>query len=231
MSVIFVTGVSRGIGHHIAKLFIERGHNVYGCARTAISIDGARKIFRCDVKSLAALKECSKYIMKAEGKCDVLINNAGIIRDKTLQKMIREQWEDVINTNFMGVHYSTLAFLHLLQESDNGCIINISSVVALHGAFGQTIYGASKAAIIGYSRSCALELAKHSIRVNTVVPGYIDTKMTKTIPEHIRQDIISRIALRRFGTPMEVAELVNFLSSDKASYITGGVYEISGGLQ
>ncbi len=231
MSIVFVTGVSRGIGKKIAELFIKKGHKVYGCARTAISIDGARKIFKCDVKSLESLKKCAKYLMDTEGRCDVLINNAGVTRDKTLQKMTQKQWEDVVNTNFMGVHYSTMAFIPLLLKSPSGCIVNISSVVAWRGAFGQTIYGASKAAIIGYSQSCVLELSKHSIRVNTVVPGYIDTAMTQFIPEPIKQDIISRIPLRRFGTPLEVAELIYFLSSDKASYITGGVYEISGGFQ
>ena len=109
--------------------------------------------------------------------------------------------------------------------------MNISSVVAQRGASGQTNYSASKAGIIGYSRSCALELAKHSIRVNAVMPGYIDTTMTQAIPEPVKQKIISKIPLKRFGTPLEVAEIVYFLSSDRASYITGGIFEVSGGLE
>lgn len=118
MSVVFVTGVTRGIGRKIAELFIERGYDLYGCARMESSIDGARKIFACDVRSLEELKKCSQYLIGNEGKCDVLINNAGITQDKTLQKMTLDQWHEVIDTNLFGVHYSTSAFLPSLLMSD-----------------------------------------------------------------------------------------------------------------
>ena len=230
MAVVFITGVSKGIGRKTAQLFVERGHEVYGCCRSEASVPGVKKVFSCDVRSYEGIEDCARHIKEVEGHCDALINNAGISRDRTVGKMTLEEWQAVIETNLFGMHNNTKAFLPLLKESSAAAIVNIASVVAERGAYGQANYGASKAGVMGYSRSCALEFAKHGIRVNSVIPGYIDTSMTESMPETVRSTILKSVPLGRLGMPLEVAEIVYFLASSRASFVTGSHYEVTGGL-
>jgi NAD(P)-dependent dehydrogenase (short-subunit alcohol dehydrogenase family) len=163
------------------------------------------------------------------GRLDILINNAAITRDRTFRKMTTEEWRDVIETNLHGVFYSTHSAMQYLIENGSAQVINISSIVALSGNIGQANYVASKAGIIGLTKTLALEWARYNVTVNCVAPGFIDTDMLAKVPDNIREQIINRIPMRRFGTPEEVAKLVRFLCTE-GSYITGQVISVNGGL-
>ena len=168
-----------------------------------------------------------EIIKKRFGYLDVLVNNAGALSDKTLKNMTKEQWNLVVNTNLNGTFNATKNALPLIR--DNGRIINISSIVGISGNFGQTNYAASKAGIIGFTKSLAKELGKRRITVNAVAPGFIDTQMTKGVPFIRRKIIMAMIPLGRAGLPEDVANLVAFLASDRSSYITGEVICVDGG--
>jgi NAD(P)-dependent dehydrogenase (short-subunit alcohol dehydrogenase family) len=167
-------------------------------------------------------------IQKTFSQVDVLVNNAGITRDKTLKKMEPQDWEDVINTNLNSLYYVTNNILSLIPEQ--GRIINISSIVAQTGNFGQTNYAAAKAGMIGFTKSLAKELGKSKITVNAVAPGFIKTEMTDQIPLELLSKVLELIPLREMGNPEDVAATVAFLSSEHASYITGSVVNVDGGL-
>lgn len=237
--ISFVTGASRGIGKAIAIELARNGLNVainYNKdEKEAIAV--VEEIKRLGVEAIAVKADVSKFedcaammeiIKKKFGYLDVLVNNAGALFDKTLKNMTKEQWDFVININLNGTFNVTKNALALLR--DNGRIINISSVAGIIGNFGQTNYAASKAGMIGFTKSLAKELGKRKITVNAVAPGFIDTYMTKSVPFLRRRLIMAMIPLGRAGLPEDVANLVAFLASDKSGYITGEVICVDGGL-
>ena len=179
-------------------------------------------LFRSEVESA-----CTSILKKID-TVDVLVNNAGIMRDKTFLKMSEEEWDEVIKTNLYGPFYVTKNFLPKMIEHKSGRIINIASIAA-RGAFGKTNYAASKAGLIGMTKSLALEVGKYNITVNAVCPGYVDANMSSSIPDKYKKQFLSQIALGRMGTPQEIASVVSYLAGRESSYITGAVIDINGG--
>lgn len=237
--VALVTGASRGIGKSIAvelaKNNVNMAVNYYKDEKEAVSVVEEIEKFGVDVIAVKAdvskFDECASMmgaIKKKFGYLDILVNNAGAISDRTLKNMSKEQWEFVVRTNLDGIFNVTKNALDLVRE--NGRIINISSIVGISGNHGQTNYAASKAGVIGFTKSLARELGKQKITVNAVAPGFIETYMTKKVPFIRKKIIMAMVPLGRPGTPEDVANLVVFLASDKAGYITGEVICVDGGL-
>ena len=233
-----VTGASKGIGRAIAIELAKNKVNVVvnynkDEKETVNVVEEIKKIgadaiaVKADVSDFKQCSSMMEIVEKKFGSLDILVNNAGILSDKTFEKMTKDQWEIVMKVNLGSMFNVTKNALPLLK--DNGRIVNISSVAGINGNFGQTNYAASKAGIIGFTKSLAKELGKRKITVNAVAPGFIDSQMTKTIPFIRRKEIMSIIPLERFGMPEDVANLVAFLASDKAAYITGEVICIDGG--
>lgn len=238
--VAIVTGGSRGIGAAIALELAKNGAKVViNYNRSAGSaeqvIEGIKKIggeayaVQADVSNSEESENLVKETINHFGRLDILINNAGITRDSTFKKLSEEDWRTVIDVNLNSVYNTSSVALPYLLESDAGRIINISSIIGQAGGFGQTNYAAAKAGIIGYTKSLALELAKSSVTVNSICPGFIDTEMVQEIPENIRENIVAKIPARRFGQPEEIARGVVFLCKD-GGYITGQQLNINGGL-
>jgi len=239
--IALVTGASRGIGRAIAYELARSGLDVVVNYRGSkdkakevaekIQELGARAyLSKFDVSNPEEVKNAIKDIQENFGDILVLVNNAGITRDALLLRMKEEDWDAVIKTNLYSVFYVTQAVLPMMTKARWGRIINISSVVAFIGNFGQTNYSAAKAGIVGFSKSLALEVAGRNITVNVVAPGYIETDMTANLPEKVKEAFIQNIPLKRAGTPEEVAKLVAFLASEDAGYITGAVFHINGGM-
>ena len=219
-----VTGGSRGIGRAIA---LELGrHGAYVAVgyrpttRTRPSQDGRGRDrggrrpgvrIGCDVQDPAAIEPAVARVVERFGKIDVLVNNAGITRDRSLAKMSPEEWDDVIQTNLSSVFHMTSRVLPHMVEAGYGRIINISSVIGLHGNFGQANYAAAKAGIIGFTKSAALELARKGVTVNAIAPGFIETEMIAAMPDEVRARILAKIPMGRFGRPEEIAQAVAFL--------------------
>ncbi len=236
-----VTGGSRGIGAAIVETLTREGFEVvFSYLSNKESADTlVKKITNQGGKAAAFQLDTSDYesainfVNKAKEfltEVDVLINNAGITRDKSLFIMQKEEWDSVINTNLSGYFNVTRQLIGYFFKNKRGCIINISSVSGLVGIAGQTNYCASKSGIIGFTRALAKEAAKLGIPVNCIAPGYIDTEMTRLLPEKHLEEIKNMIPMRRIGKAQEVADLVSFLCSEKARYITGQVFAIDGGL-
>lgn len=239
--VALVTGASRGIGRAIAIELAKAGAeviiNYLGSEEKAqevkATIEGLGKkahLARFDVANpqevIAAIKELEPRI----GPIHILVNNAGITRDTLFLRMKLEDWEAVLRTNLFSAFYVTQAVLPLMLKARWGRIINISSVVAFTGNPGQVNYAAAKAGLIGFTKALALEVASRNITVNAIAPGYIETDMTEKLPEKVKEAFLQEIPLKRAGLPEEVAHLALFLASDQASYITGAVFHINGGL-
>ena len=234
-----VTGASRGIGKAIAielarnnaDVVVNYSKDEKGAVQV---VDEIKKIGReaiavkADVGNFDDVNSMFDVIKKKFGKLDILVNNAGITMDRTLRKMSQEEWDKVIEVNLNSIYNVTKNALPLLQK--NSHIINISSIVGISGNFGQANYAASKAGIIGFTKSLAKELGKHGITVNSIAPGFIESEMTDKIPFLRKKIILWMIPLKRTGLPEEVAYAAAFLASDNASYITGQVINISGGL-
>ncbi len=240
--VSVVTGASRGIGEAIALKLSSLGCKVvvnHIASQAAEAAQVAEKIhsqggeamlFQADIRDGKAVEAMFRQVVDQWGKVDILVNNAGINRDMLLPRMPEEVWDDVINTNLRGAYLCTKFALRSMLKQGGGRIINISSVAGIIGNAGQTNYAASKSGLIGFTKSLAREVGSRNITVNAIAPGFITTGMTEKLPREGKELILSIIPLKRFGTPQDVAELVAFLASEKASYITGEVISIDGGM-
>lgn len=234
--VVVVTGGSRGIGKAIVERFAGLGARVFftynqsgDLARQLADTCGAEPV-KCSQTDAAAIDATVTRVTAAAGKIDVLVNNAGVTADMFLMLMPAEDWDKVIDTNLNGTFRWCKAISRPMLLARKGIIINIASISGLIGVMGQTNYSASKGALLAFSRSLAAELGPKGIRVNSVVPGFIDTDMTSRVPRQIKQKNLERIVLRRFGQPAEVASVVTFLASDAATYIMGQAIVVDGGL-
>jgi 3-oxoacyl-[acyl-carrier protein] reductase len=239
--VVLITGASRGIGLAIAKKFasdkaklaLNDISQVEGELKKIIEEfkkEGVQaKYFLADISKYEDVEKMMGQIQKEFGRLDVLVNNAGTIADRTLAKMTKEEWQKVIDVNLTGVFNCSKLALPLLIPNQ-GKIISISSIVGERGNFGQTNYAASKAGIIGFTKSLAKELGRFGVRVNAVCPGLIETKMMEGMPEQLKEAVKRLTSLGRFGKPEEVANIVAFLASDESSFVTGTVIEATGGL-
>ena len=238
---VLVTGASRGIGKEVAMLYAENGYDViinYVSDKT--DVEGIKKEFEeKNVKCLLVKADVSKeeevanLVNKAIeefGKIDVLVNNAGITKDNLLMRMSEEEFDKVIEINLKGTFLVTKAVTKYMMKKRQGSIINLASVVGVVGNAGQSNYSASKAGIIGFTKSVAKELASRNIRANAVAPGFIETDMTSVLKDEVKENIYNQIPLKRMGNAREVAELIYFLGSEKSSYITGQVINVDGGM-
>lgn len=235
--VACITGGMRGIGAGIARRFLEEGATVALCdivsESSEVTVEGREdraKFYPMDVSSEEQINNVVAAIFSDHAKIDILVNNAGITNDKLLLRMTREDWQRVIDVNLTGTFLVTRAVMKHMIKQRYGRIINIASVVGLTGNAGQANYAASKAGIIGFTKSCAKELASRNITVNAIAPGFIATRMTEVLTDEMKENFLNVIPLRRFGTVDDVAQLVLFLASDQASYITGQVISIDGGM-
>jgi 3-oxoacyl-[acyl-carrier protein] reductase len=236
-----VTGAGRGIGHAIAARLASEGARVAcvsrseeNAKRTADELNKARadsaKPYAVDVADHAAVQKVGVQILEEFGKIDILVNNAGVTRDGLAMRMSIEDWDTVINTNLRGAFNFTQSILRAMIKQRSGRIINITSVIGLIGNAGQTNYSASKAGLIGFTKSLARELASRNITVNAIAPGFITTDMTAGLSEEIKKTIQSQIPLGKTGAPEDVASATAFLASVEASYITGQVLCVDGGM-
>ncbi|MDX9915616.1 MAG: 3-oxoacyl-ACP reductase FabG [Sphaerochaeta sp.] len=223
-----VTGASRGIGLAIAQALIAEGYTVYSLSRT--HSEGQTIHIPCDMTDRVSVEEALRRVIDEAKTIDVLVNNAGITRDGLLMRMSDEAWDEVIATNLTSVFLTCRRISRLMASQRRGAIVNIASVVGISGNGGQTNYAASKAGIIGFSKALAKELAGRSVRVNVVAPGFIDTAMTASLAAELRASIAAQIPLSYIGAAEEVAKAVAFLAGEGASYITGHVLAVDGGL-
>ncbi len=239
--VALVTGGGRGIGRAIAQSLAAAGArvvinyrgNAAAAAETVAAIqaaDGQVTAVQADVADGTAVEGLVKTTIATYGRLDILVNNAGITRDTLLMRMKDEDFDQVVNTNLRGVFLCTRAVLRQMSKQRGGRIINIASVVGITGNAGQANYAAAKAGIIGFTRATAREMAARNVTVNAVAPGFIETEMTGVLGEETRKAILASIPLARLGQPNEVANLVTFLASDAAAYITGQTFTIDGGM-
>ncbi len=236
-----VTGASRGIGRQIAISLAAEGAfvivNYNGSKERAEQVvkeirekGGKAAAVCCDVADNDACEEMVKNLITEYGRVDILVNNAGITRDNLLMKMSEQEFDDVINTNLKGAFHTIRHLSRYFLKQRSGRIINISSVSGITGNAGQANYSASKAGVIGLTKSVARELASRGITANAVAPGMVDTEMTEVLSDSIKEQMLAQIPLRRIGNPQDIADAVVFLASDKASYITGQVLTVDGGM-
>jgi len=227
-----VTGASRGIGRAIAAELARAGANVVVGFRSgrdeaeALAAEIGARAIQADV----ANADDAKRLVEEAGDLDILVNNAGLTRDGLLARMPDDDWRTVIETNLSSVFYTCRAVCRPMMKKRAGAIVNISSVVGVHGNWGQTNYGASKAGIIGFTKSLARELGSRNVRANVVAPGYVRTQLTEVLPEEATAAMLQNTPLGRLGDPADVAGAVRFLCSDEASFITGEVLLVDGGL-
>jgi 3-oxoacyl-[acyl-carrier protein] reductase len=237
--IAIVTGASRGIGGAIARQLARQGAHVVAAARgenaravadEIVASGGSAEAVALEVTEAGSAERIVTETMERHGRVDVLVSNAGIARDQLLLRMKREDWDAVLATNLTAAFALTQAVLKPMIRQRAGRIICISSVVGQSGNAGQANYAASKAGLVGFTKAVALEVASRGITVNVVAPGLIDTDMTRAIAESARNEWASKIPVRRLGTPDDVASAVCFLASDEASYITGQVLAVNGGM-
>lgn len=239
--VALITGASRGIGKEVAKKFAENKYNlVLNYASDKVDAESLKKEFEqykveveCIKANVANFSECEQMVNKAiekYGKIDVLVNNAGITKDNLLMRMKEQDFDDVINVNLKGTFNMTKNVMPFMMKKKYGKIVNVSSVVGISGNAGQCNYSASKAGIIGFTKSMAKELASRNINVNAIAPGFIATDMTSVLSDNVKENINAQIPLKRMGLPREVANLIYFLASEESDYITGQVINVDGGM-
>ena len=236
-----VTGSSRGIGAAIATLYAKEGASVIiNCHQEVNEAENVvRRIHEAGGKATACVadvrsaKDSERLVQTAvdtNGRIDILVNNAGIVRDAMFDKMTPEAWQEVIDTNLTGAFNCCRAAFGPMKAQNHGRIISISSIVAEMGNIGQVNYAASKAGVLGLTRAMALEFARYGILVNAIAPGFCVTKLTAAIPDQVKEKIIAKIPLRRFGDPNEIAYAALYLASDECSYMTGQVLSVNGGM-
>ncbi len=235
-----ITGSARGIGKSIALALAKEGANIIINDIEAMKTEAQKTVdeikslgvksefFVGDVSNFDSIKEMASKIQEKYKKINILVNNAGITKDRTLKKMVQDEWNPVININLTGMYNVTHNILPLIPEG--GRIINISSIVGIGGNFGQCNYAASKGGVIGFTRSLSKELGKMSVTVNAIAPGFIESPMTDKIPLLQKESLMQLIPMQKMGKPEDIANLAVFLASEKASYITGEVIRIDGGL-
>jgi 3-oxoacyl-[acyl-carrier protein] reductase len=239
--VAIVTGAGRGIGEAIAKRFAEEGAKVAVVSRTEANsqktadainavLPEAAKPYAVDVADFDAVQKTGERILADFGRCDVLVNNAGITRDTLVMRMTSDDWDIVLDTNLKGAFNFSRAVLRAMVKQRKGRIINIGSVSGLTGLAGQANYSASKAGLVGLTKTLARELASRNITANLVAPGFVETDMTSVLTEDLRKAALSRIPLTRFGAADDVAAAAVFFASPEASYITGQVLAVDGGM-
>jgi 3-oxoacyl-[acyl-carrier protein] reductase len=236
-----ITGASKGIGRSIARRFAEEGANVAFTYLSSVEKGQAleqelqalgvkAKGYRSDASDFKAAEELVNQVVADFGSLEVLVNNAGITKDGLLMRMSEEQWDTVLNVNLKSVFNLTKAATRILMKQKNGSIINLTSVVGIRGNAGQANYAASKAGIIGFTKSVALELGSRNIRSNAIAPGFIETEMTGELDQKVVDEWKQGIPLKRGGAPDEVADCAVFLASDLSRYITGQVLQVDGGM-
>ena len=235
-----VTGAAQGIGQAIAECFAKAGADVAvvdleaaRCADTLQLVERQQSrglALSADVAQWEDVKGMVAHVVKEWGRVDVLVNNAGITRDGLIVRMKEEDWNAVLQVNLTGTFYCTKAILGPMAKQRYGRIINMASIVGTIGNAGQANYAASKAGVIGFTKSVAREYASRNITVNAVAPGFIDTAMTRALNQEVKDTLLQQIPLGRLGEPAEVAEAVRFLASDAAGYITGQVFHVNGGM-
>ena len=239
--IAVVTGASRGIGKEIAKTLAAKGATVVvnynGSAEKAEetvkeieALGGKAEALQCNVSDYDKAAEMMAYVVKTYGRVDILVNNAGITRDNLLMKMSEEEFDAVIDTNLKGAFNCIKHVSRQMLKQKGGRIINISSVSGVMGNAGQANYCASKAGVIGLTKSVAREIGSRGITVNAIAPGFIDTEMTAVLPDDVKKAMGEQIPLKRFGTTEDVAQAAVFLASDRAAYITGQVLCVDGGM-
>ena len=227
-----VTGGSRGIGRAIAEELARAGASVVIGYRSGAdeAVEVAAAIGgRAIQADIAVAADAARLIAEA-GDLDVLVNNAGLTRDGLLLRMSDDDWQTVIDTNLSGTFYTCRAVARGMLKRRGGSIINVSSIVGIHGNLGQTNYSASKAGIIGFTKSLAREVGGRGVRANVVAPGYVQTRLTEAIPEELAQGMLAATPLGRFGTPADITGAVRFLASDASAFVTGAVLVVDGGL-
>jgi len=238
--VALVTGASRGIGRHIALQLAQRGADVAINYRSRqpegdevareIEATGVRALaFKADLSKMPEARSLVRHVQEQWGRVDILVNNAGITKDKSMKKLTDDDWNDVLDTNLGSVYATCSEVLKIMMDQKYGRIINITSFVGQAGNFGQANYAASKGGIIAFTKTLALEMAKHNITVNAIAPGFTETEMLAQVPENIREQIIARVPMGRFGKPEEIARAVVFLAAE-GDYITGQQINVNGGV-
>ncbi len=236
--VAIVTGASRGIGLAIAKRLADEGAKIAAISRSQSSADqavaaineGRAKGYAVDVADKKSVGEVCEKVLADYGRVDVLVNNAGLTRDGLAMRMSEEDWDTVIDTNLKGAFNFMQGVMRTMIKQRSGRIVNISSVSGLTGNAGQSNYAASKAGLLGLSKSLARELASRNITVNVVAPGFITTDMTGVLPENVKTSVLANIPLGKFGEPEDIAAAVAFLASPEAKYITGQCLTVDGGM-
>lgn len=239
--VAVVTGAGRGIGQAIAQSLAAEGAKVAvvsrsesSCGRAADQINsacpGSAKAYAVDVADHEAVQALAKQVTEELGPVSILVNNAGVTRDTLLMRMKEEDWDTVLDTNLKGAFNTVKGFMRTIMKAENARIINIASVIGLIGNAGQTNYSASKAGLIGFTKSVARELAGRQVTCNAIAPGFITTDMTDELPDSVKEAVIGRIPLASFGATEDIAAAVCFLASKEARYITGQVLAVDGGM-
>jgi acetoacetyl-CoA reductase len=238
--VAIVTGATRGIGRHIALQLAQRGADVAINYRSRqseadevvkeIEATGVKALaFKADLSKMPAARNLIRQVHEQWGRVDILVNNAGITRDKSMKKLTDDDWNEVLDTNLGSVYATCSEVLKIMIDQKYGRIINITSFVGQAGNFGQANYAASKGGIIAFTKTLALEMAKNNITVNAIAPGFTETEMLAQVPENIREQIVARVPMGRFGQPEEVARAVVFLAAE-GDYITGQQINVNGGV-
>jgi 3-oxoacyl-[acyl-carrier protein] reductase len=232
-----ITGGASGIGAGIARKFNQSGARVAICdidaptgEKTAQELGANARYYALDIANESSVNAAVDAIARDLGHIDILVNNAGITNDKLILRMTESDWERVLKINLTGTFLVTRAVAKYMIKQRSGRIVNIASIIGIIGNAGQANYAASKAGIIGFTKSCAKEFASRNITVNAIAPGFIQTRMTDTLPEEAKNAYLKNIPLNRFGTPEDVANLAQFLASDDAAYITGHVVNLDGGM-